>query len=133
HPLTAFYWPVTPDSLYWGPRFLYERYKSPILVTENGLANTDWVSVDGKVHDPQRIDYIQRHLLAFAKAGADGVDIRGYLTWSIMDNFEWAEGYKQRFGLVYVDYETQERIPKDSAHWYSEVIRTHGESLRVAE
>jgi beta-glucosidase len=129
-PMTLFNWWVKPDCLYWGPRFLYERYQAPVIITENGLSVMDWMSVDGKVHDPQRIDYLQRHLLAFAKAGADGVDIRGYLTWSIMDNFEWAEGYKHRFGLIYVDYRDQTRTLKDSAHWYREVIESNGEHLK---
>ncbi|HOS43585.1 MAG TPA: family 1 glycosylhydrolase, partial [Armatimonadota bacterium] len=88
--------------------------------------NADVVSLDGKVHDPQRIDFTARYLRALERAGRDGVDIRGYFHWSIMDNFEWAEGYKQRFGLIYVDYPTGMRIPKDSARWYAEVIRTHG-------
>ena len=126
---TAFRWPVTPESLYWGPRFLYERYQLPLIVTENGLSNQDWVALDGKVHDPQRIDFLTRYLREFERAGMDGVDIRGYFQWSIMDNFEWAEGYKERFGLVYVDFATQSRIPKDSAYWYTNVIKTNGASL----
>jgi len=130
YPQSAFRWWITPECLYWGPRFFWEHHHLPIMITENGISSMDWVAVDGKVHDPGRIDYLQRHLLAFARAGADGVDIRGYFQWSIMDNFEWGEGFKERFGLVYVDYQTQQRIPKDSAHWYSEVIRTNGESLR---
>jgi beta-glucosidase len=128
-PLTNLKWRVTPEGLYWGPRFLYERYKKPIYITENGLSNQDWVSLDGKVHDPQRIDFTQRYLRELRRAAADGADIRGYFHWSIMDNFEWAEGYKERFGLIYVDYETQERILKDSAHWYKSVIETKGENL----
>ena len=123
-------WPVTPASLYWGPRYFYERYGKPIVITENGLGNTDWVARDGGVHDPARIDFLNRYILEFERAHHDGVDVRGYFQWSFMDNFEWAEGYKTRFGLVYVDYQTQERIPKDSAYWYSNVIKTNGESLR---
>jgi beta-glucosidase len=122
-------WAITPDCLYWGARFLHERYQKPIIITENGLACMDWVAVDGKVHDPQRIDYLTTHLRGLGRAGADGVPIEGYFQWSLMDNFEWAEGYKQRFGLVYVDYSTQRRIPKDSAAWYANVIRTNGASL----
>ncbi|MBV9864376.1 MAG: beta-glucosidase [Abitibacteriaceae bacterium] len=130
HELTAFRWPVTPDALYWGPRFFWERYKLPIVITENGLSNIDWVSLDGQVHDPQRIDYTARHLLELERAGQDGVDIRGYFHWSLMDNFEWAEGYKERFGLIYVEYPTQQRILKDSAHWYAEVIKSNGAALK---
>ncbi len=129
HPQTAFRWFVTPDCLRWGPRFLYERYKLPVIVTENGMSNVDWVAVDGKVHDPQRIDYTTRHLRALHQAVEDGTDVQGYFHWSIMDNFEWGEGYKERFGLVYVDFDTQERIPKDSAAWYKNVIETNGECL----
>ena len=129
HALTAFRWPVTPEALRWGPRFFFERYRLPIVITENGMANTDWVSLDGRVHDPQRIDFTRRYLLELAKAGADGVDIRGYFHWSVMDNFEWAEGYRQRFGLIYVDYPTQKRTLKDSAYWYREVIASNGATL----
>lgn len=126
---SALHWPVTPEALYWGPRFLYERYRLPIYITENGFSNCDWVSLDGKVHDPQRMDFTQRYLRELHRAICDGVDVRGYFHWSIMDNFEWAEGYKERFGLVYVDYATQRRIPKDSAYWYRKIIRTNGAAL----
>ncbi len=129
HPLTAFYWPVTPQVLYWGPRFLWERYRQPILITENGMANVDWVTLDGQVHDPQRIDFSARYLLALRRAIEDGVDVRGYFHWSILDNFEWAEGFRQRFGLIYVDYATQQRVWKDSAHWYQSLIASHGANL----
>ncbi|HOQ76062.1 MAG TPA: GH1 family beta-glucosidase [Thermoclostridium sp.] len=122
-------WPVTPQSLYWGPRFHYERYRIPIYITENGLANQDWVSLDGRVHDPQRIDYLRRYLLELDRAIADGTGVKGYFQWSILDNFEWAEGYDKRFGLVYVDFETLKRTVKDSAYWYSNVIKTNGEAL----
>ncbi|MEK7730024.1 MAG: GH1 family beta-glucosidase [candidate division KSB1 bacterium] len=127
--LTAMSWPLTPEALYWGPKFLYERYKLPIVVTENGMANCDWVHVDGKVHDPQRIDYLTRYLRAYGRALAEGVAAKGYFVWSLMDNFEWAHGYGKRFGLVYVDYQTQQRILKDSAFWYQQVIASHGASL----
>ena len=102
-----------------------------MIITENGLSNLDWVSLDGKVHDPQRIDFLRRYLLELGRACADGVDVRGYFHWSIMDNFEWANGYKERFGLVYVDYETQQRTPKDSAYWYKNVIVSNGQSLSL--
>ncbi|MGI4789727.1 MAG: GH1 family beta-glucosidase [Janthinobacterium lividum] len=133
HPMgigrTSYGWPVTPDCLYWGPKFYWERYHQPIIVTENGLGNNDWVALDGQVHDPQRIDFLARHLQQFARAYEDGVDVRGYFQWSLMDNFEWHEGYKMRFGLVYVDYQTQQRISKDSAYWYRDVIQSNGASL----
>jgi beta-glucosidase len=132
YPHTHFLWDVTPEALYWGPRFLYERYKTPVIITENGLSNLDWVAEDGKVHDPQRIDFMSRYLKEYRRAIADGVDCRGYFAWSFMDNFEWAEGYKHRFGLIHVDFETLARTPKDSATWYGELIRTNGRSLSAS-
>lgn len=128
-PLTAFYWPVEPKALYWGPRFFHERYGKPIVITENGLSCTDWVALDGRVHDPLRIDFTARYLRELARASADGVPVQGYFHWSILDNFEWAEGYKQRFGMVYVDYPTGKRILKDSAYWYKQVIAANGANL----
>jgi len=125
-PLTTMPWEVTPEALYWGPKFLFERYQLPIAVTENGMANCDWIHLDGKVHDPQRIDFLTRYLRAYQRAIADGVTAKGYFVWSVMDNFEWGHGYKQRFGLIYVDYATQKRVLKDSAHWYREVIAANG-------
>jgi beta-glucosidase len=90
----------------------------------------DWVARDGRVHDRQRIDYTTRYLLALRQAIDDGVQVKGYFHWSIMDNFEWAVGFQQRFGLIHVDYSTQKRTVKDSAYWYREVIATNGENLR---
>lgn len=127
--VTAVKWPITPKALYWGPRFLYERYKKPIFITENGLSCADTVSLDGKVHDPNRIDFLQRYLREYRRAAADGVDIAGYFHWCVTDNFEWHKGYTDRFGMVYCDFETQQRILKDSAHWYREVIATNGANL----
>lgn len=127
--ITSFGWPVTPQAIYWCAKFFHEHYNVPIIITENGMANNDWVNLDGRVHDPQRIDFLRRYLLEIERAIADGVDIRGYFAWSILDNFEWAEGYSKRFGLVYVDYETQKRILKDSALWYKQIIETNGAKL----
>jgi len=129
HPLTAYHWGVAPQALYWGPKNFYERYKLPIYMTENGMSNVDWVSLDGKVHDPQRIDFLNRYLLQLRKASDDGVDIRGYFQWSLMDNFEWASGFRERFGIVYTDFVTQKRILKDSALWYKSVIAANGANL----
>jgi beta-glucosidase len=126
HPHSQFLWKMAPEAVYWGPKFLSERYKLPIIVTENGLSCHDWVSVDGRVHDHARIDFLTRYLREIQKAIVDGVDIRGYFHWSIMDNFEWAEGYKHRFGLIHIDYETQKRTLKESAYWYSDVTRSNG-------
>jgi len=128
-PLTAFGWQITPDAMYWGPKWLHERYKMPIFITENGCSSRDSVSLDGKVHDPQRIDFTARYLLALAQASAEGVPLRGYLHWSLLDNFEWQEGYTQRFGMIFVDFPTRRRIPKDSAHWYASMIKSNGASL----
>lgn len=132
HPETHIRWLVLPETLYWGPRFLWERYHTPMMITENGMSNVDWVSLDGRVHDPQRIDYIQRNLLSLQRAMTDGVDIRGYFYWSAFDNFEWAEGYQQRFGLIHVDYTSQQRILKDSAYWYHDVIQSNGATLTTS-
>lgn len=128
-PHTAFQWPITPSSLYHGPRYFYERYRLPVVITENGLSSRDWVSLDGKVHDPGRIDFMARYLRELRRAMADGIPILGYFHWSILDNFEWAAGYRERFGLVHVDYETQKRTPKDSFYYYQDVIRTKGANL----
>lgn len=129
HPLTLCAWNVVPESLYWGPRFLHERYKLPIVVTENGMSGHDWVAEDGAVHDPYRIDFLTKYLRALARASQDGVDVQGYFHWSLLDNFEWTDGYKHRFGLVHVDYASQQRTPKDSFEWYRQLIATHGNGL----
>lgn len=129
HPVTAMEWPVTPAGLYWACRFFYERYEKPILITENGLSCHDWVSVDGKVHDPNRIDFLTRYLSYVSRACEEGIPVRGYFQWSVMDNFEWAEGYKDRFGLIYIDYATGQRIPKDSFYWYRDTIQSNGSDL----
>ncbi len=127
-PKTAVSWPVTPEALYWGPKFLYERYRKPIYITENGMSCHDVVSIDGKVHDPNRTDFLARYLKELKRA-AEEIDLRGYFHWSLMDNFEWEKGYSERFGLVYVDYQTQQRMKKDSAYWYRDVIRSNGVKL----
>lgn len=128
-PVTGMDWPVTPPVMRHTPHFLHQRYRKPLLVTENGVSVRDWIAADGKVHDPQRIDFTATHLRELARAMAEGVPVLGYFHWSILDNFEWAHGYKQRFGLVYVDYPTQRRIPKDSAYWYRDLIASNGQAL----
>ena len=127
-PKTAVLWPVTPEALYWGPRFLYERYRKPIYITENGMSCHDVVSIDGKVHDPNRTDFLASYIMEIKRAAGE-IDLRGYFHWSLMDNFEWEKGYSERFGLVYVDYQTQKRMKKDSAYWYQDVIRSNGAKL----
>jgi beta-glucosidase len=95
------------------------------MITENGAAFDDLVDGDG-VPDTDRIAYLRDHLTVVHEAIEAGVDLRGYFVWSLLDNFEWAYGYAKRFGIVHVDYTTQRRVLKDSAHWYREVIRTNG-------
>ena len=126
---TAAGWPVTPKSMYYAPKFIYERYGVPLYITENGMSAHDMGSEDGCVHDPNRIDFLKMYLRELRRAASDGVDLRGYFEWSFLDNFEWKQGYNERFGIVYVDYATQKRIPKDSAYWYQKVIAANGENL----
>jgi beta-glucosidase len=129
HPRTAIGWHVLPESLYYCPKWLYERYKVPMVITENGLSCLDWVSMDGKVHDPQRIDYTRRYLLQLKRAIDEGTKMLGYFHWSLMDNMEWQNGYRDRFGLIHIDFTTQKRTIKEAGHWYRKVIQTHGASL----
>jgi beta-glucosidase len=103
---------------------------TPIVVTENGAAYDDDPDSNGYVHDRERVAFLDQHLRAAHRALAGGLELRGYFVWSLLDNFEWAEGYAPRFGLVYVDYETQRRIPKESARWYKEVIAANGLMIR---
>lgn len=128
-PRTAYGWDIIPSSLYWGTKFNYERYNLPVYITENGMSANDFVSLDGKVHDPNRIDFLHRYLRELKRSAKDGTDIRGYFQWSFMDNFEWACGYNQRFGIVYVDYSDCKRVVKDSAYWYKDLINSNGENL----
>jgi beta-glucosidase len=116
HPSTAFGWPVVPDGLrelLVGLRDRYGDALPPVLVTENGCSARD----EPGRPDLERIAYLDGHLRALHRAVEAGVDVRGYFVWSLLDNFEWAEGYDQRFGLVHVDFATQERTPKASYHW----------------
>lgn len=130
---TAIDWPVEPRCVGWVATFLWERYHLPLYISENGLSSHDWICLDGKVHDSYRIDYLNRHLLELEKAIEGGADVRGYFQWSLMDNFEWARGYYDRFGLIYVDYPTGERTIKDSGYWYKEVIESGGKRLHAYE
>ena len=125
-PRTGIGWPVTPDGFGGFLRRLRRDYGDalvPVYVTENGAAYEEPV-VGGRVDDARRIDYYDAHIRALHDALAAGVPVRGYFAWSLLDNFEWAFGYSQRFGIVHVDFETLERIPKASAHWYAELCRT---------
>lgn len=128
-PKTALDWPVTPEALYYGIKFLTERYSLPLYITENGMGCHDNIAPDGRVHDADRITFLDSYIGAMQRAADEGADIRGYFLWSFTDNFEWAEGFKERFGIVYVDYASQRRIVKDSALWYQKVMETNGGSL----
>lgn len=128
---TAANWPVTPECLYWGVKFIYERYHLPLYITENGMSCHDDISLDGRVHDPNRQNFLDMYLSALQKANDDGADIRGYFLWTFLDNFEWDKGYTERFGIVYVDFATQKRIVKDSAFWYQKVIESNGRELAI--
>jgi beta-glucosidase len=124
-------WPITPEGfteLLVGLRDEYPNLP-PVYITENGCAYDDPV-IDGRCADRRRIDYLDLHLRAVKDAIDAGVDVRGYFQWSLLDNFEWAYGYDKRFGIVHVDFETLERTPKDSAHWYREVIRANALAAR---
>ena len=130
-PKTAAQWPVTPECLYWGLKFLYERYQLPIYVTENGMSCHDNIARDGKVHDEDRITFLDQYISAVQKVYDEGADIRGYFLWTFLDNFEWDKGYSERFGIVHVDFQTKKRVPKDSAYWYKEVMETNGRTLSI--
>ena len=130
-PTTAMGWEVRPDGLHQVLTRLRRDYGPlPVYITENGASFDDPPAVNGHVDDPERTAYLQGHLAAVARAVADGVDVRRYCVWSLMDNFEWEEGYDKRFGIVHVDFATQARVPKRSALWYRDFItrvRTTGE------
>jgi beta-glucosidase len=132
-PVTDMGWQIEPAAL----RRLLERIATdypgvPLLITENGAAYPTGPEPDAaapggaRVPDDDRVRYLDGHVRAAHEAVAAGVDLRGYFVWSLLDNFEWAEGYRKRFGIVHVDYTTQQRLPKASAHWYREVIRRNG-------
>jgi beta-glucosidase len=119
-----------PDALREWLIMFRARYRAalpPIVITESGCSFDDAPDEHGVVDDQRRIDYLEAHVQAVATAVQRGVDVRGYYCWSLLDNFEWAEGYTQRFGLVHVDYETQARTPKKSFDWYRELIASQGQ------
>ncbi|MEV5633711.1 GH1 family beta-glucosidase [Micromonospora tulbaghiae] len=126
YPRTAFDWPVAPDGLRELLLHLRERYGDalpPIQVTESGCAYDDAPDADGRVHDPERIAYLDGHIRAVREAMAGGVPVTGYFVWSLLDNWEWAEGFTKRFGLVHVDFDTQRRTPKSSYTWFRDLVR----------
>jgi beta-glucosidase len=124
-PYTAMGWNIDPSGMLELLTDISTRYPSvPLMVTENGAAFYDTVSEDGHVHDADRVAYLHGHIDAVGQAIDAGADVRGYFLWSLLDNFEWAWGYDRRFGIIRVDYDTQERTVKDSATWYSRLIAT---------
>lgn len=128
--LTEMGWEVWPQIIYYGCRQIEDRYPGTALyITESGAAFDDVVAQDGAVHDPRRVHYLREHFLQAHRAIGEGVDLRGYFVWSLMDNFEWSFGFSKRFGLYYVDYQSQRRIPKDSALFYAKVIKQNGVKL----
>jgi len=121
--LTSMGWNLDPSALHAHLLKIHRETGKPIYVTENGSAWDDAVDADGRVRDADRIEYFRGHIDAVGKAIAEGADVRGYMAWSLMDNFEWAQGYAKRFGMVWVDYQSLERRWKDSAYWYAETVR----------
>jgi beta-glucosidase len=121
-PMTSFGWPIVPEGLRSNLLTLQERYALPIWITENGGAFEDAISPNGEVDDRDRIDYLRSHLEVLSATIDEGVDVQGYIAWSLVDNFEWAEGYSMRFGLAHVDFATQKRTPKASFAWYRDHI-----------
>jgi beta-glucosidase len=130
---TSFGWSDTPEALTAVLRRVATEFTAlPIFVTESGASFHDYVTPDGRVHDPERIAYLDGYTAAVGRAATAGVDVRGYFAWSFLDNFEWAEGYSKRFGLVYVDYLSQARIPKDSAFWYRDLVAAQANHAAAA-
>ena len=123
-PVTAMGWEISPTDLTTLLTRLHADYNVPMVITENGAAFDDILEDSGTVSDVARIDYLRGHLLAVHEAIRQGVDVRGYFAWSLLDNFEWAEGYAKRFGIVHVDYQTLVRSPKASALWFERVARS---------
>lgn len=121
HPRTTMGWPIVPECVYHGLSALHRDYRpASVLISETGGAFPDVLDARGQVHDPERIAFLQSYLEQAIRAKKEGVPLDGILIWSFMDNFEWERGFTQRFGLVYVDYPTQRRIPKSSARWFQE-------------
>jgi beta-glucosidase len=125
-PRTATDWPIQPAAFRDTLLDVHRRYRLPIYVTENGTANHDAIDRNDKVVDEPRIDFLKAYTAAMFAAIKAGADVRGYFVWSLLDNFEWGSGYSQRFGITYVDYPTQRRIPKASFHWYAGLIKGSG-------
>ena len=121
---------VGPESIRWATRLTNELWKpKAIFITENGCSAADLVTSNGEVLDSGRVMYLRNYLAELKRAVAEGTPVKGYFLWSLLDNFEWADGYSKRFGIVYVDFATQKRIPKLSAQFYASVVRNNGVDL----
>ena len=117
---------VGPEVLYWAPRLVHELWKvNALYITENGASSDDRIASDGQVYDSDRVMYLRNYMTQLYRATSEGIPVKGYFLWSLLDNFEWADGYRKRFGIVYVDFKTQKRTPKLSATYYKDVIRTN--------
>ena len=126
-PQTSMGWEIQPEGLYRLVKWVNETYRpKKIIITENGMAGHDYPDEAGEVHDPYRISYIRQYLYHLHRAVREGVPVKGYYIWSLTDNFEWSAGFSRRFGLVYIDYKTQQRIPKDSYYWLQKVTKENG-------
>ncbi len=128
-PKNSLGWVIDGRSIYWTVRFLHERYKLPIMITENGMSNLDAVNEQGEVADDIRIGYIDEYLHNLKRAILEGIPVLGYQHWSLMDNFEWAEGYDPRFGLIHVDFGTGKRTIKESGYHYKSIIESNGATI----
>lgn len=118
---------VGPEALYWVPRFAAKLWDvKEIYITENGCSSSDVLAPDGHIYDSDRVMYLRNYLTQLHRAVQDGVPVKGYFCWSLLDNYEWADGYEKRFGITYVDFKTQKRTPKTSSYFYKEVIRRNG-------
>ena len=115
---------IGPSALYWAPRLANEAFNlHEIYITENGASSADVVAPDGQIYDTDRTMFLRSYLTELQRAVAEGVPVRGYFLWSLLDNYEWADGYEKRFGITYVDFTTQKRTPKLSSKFYQETIR----------
>ena len=117
---------VGPSALYWAPKLANEAFNlKEIYITENGCSSDDKLAADGQIYDTDRVMYLRNYITQLQRATAEGVPVKGYFCWSLLDNYEWADGYEKRFGITYVDFQTQKRTPKLSSHFYKQVIRTN--------
>lgn len=120
----SFWHSFSPEVLYWAPRLTHSIWKpKAIYITENGCAGSDEMSADGKIYDTDRVMYLRNVMAHLQRATVEGIPVKGNFVWSAFDNLEWTDGYGTRFGLVFVDFKTQKRIPKLSASWFKEAAR----------